>query len=297
MHRFKRKGCEYIQDFKYPEQKRDHLLAEASLEFFVHYQLIGSVPSFEIVDLIGNSGGSGAWDGDRDSGGVSGLYCFHSSMLPTTEGGHRRIEIPDDCFALIFEPPEGCKTLIIKETLHSDELQRLAKQALNQALTLIMPEDLVNDEEANILGRLQRTVDHQVWMPETKIAHAQLTQSLCTELGIKLSTPWSDSLNDWVDDAEQMLQSHGFIQQPLTTVLVNADYGMVVDNMEQYPGRKYGSILIDPAALDDVMRFLNHCWTKLGGNGIISKIALLYGRAAVPRNDEEDDDEDGVVLL
>ena len=85
------------------------LLAEASLEFFVHYQLIGSVPSFEIVDLIGNSGGIGAWDGDRDSGGVSGLYCFRSSMLPTTEGGHRRIEIPNDCFALIFEPLKAAR--------------------------------------------------------------------------------------------------------------------------------------------------------------------------------------------
>ena len=110
-------------------------------------------------------------------------------------------------------------------------------------------------------------------------------------------TPWSDSLNEWVDDADQMLQSHGFIQQPLATVLVDADYGMVVDNTEQYPGRKYGSILIHPAALHDVMRFLKHCWAKLGGNGIISKIALLYGRAAVPRNDEEEDDEDGLVLL
>ena len=74
--------------------------------------------------------------------------------------------------------------------------------------------------------------------------------------------------------------AHGLVTQPVNCALTTAGYDAVVDKVEAYPGRKYGSIILD----EDVVADLMQLWKSLPGNEKLIKWkhpdALDYGRAA-----------------
>jgi len=298
---------DFVDQFELDDLDTESLRTAPGLEYFVHHQQKGSVPSLEVMDLIGDSGGQGTWTPGRHTGGTSGLYCYHSSMLEIvdddTGAEERRIELHEDCYTLIFALPRY-NGLEIKETADSEALQELAKATLYSALKYSIQPDAPQWFEGQkfTLGRLMRELSFS--MPtelegedadgdvdeaaakDALGAHiANLVEQLC---GPGMNTQqWRAGVQEWCVDVQMLLGEvmddapvHGLITQPVNCSLTTAGYNVVVDKVEEYPGRKYGSIILD----EDVVADLMQLWKSLPGNKNLIKWkhcdALDYGRAA-----------------